>query len=147
MKNIIELPSEYWYALTWMAQDLGYKSRQDLVAFVIKTTVDRNPEALERGLEKASIMETAKEKVKQMEGRSLVIDPVDIPVIKESENLRWQLILKDGESVVIFAPSLLEAGQKYFKNPEMTIEDFWEKVESGKELKKLYLGHTKIWNG
>ena len=114
MKNIIELPSEYWYALTWMAQDLGYKSRQDLVAFVIKTTVDRNPEALERGLEKASIMETAKEKVKQMEGRSLVIDPVDIPVIKESENLRWQLILKDGESVVIFAPSLLEAGQKYF---------------------------------
>lgn len=147
MKNIIDLPSEYWYGLTWLAQDLGYKSRQDLVAFLLKSAVDRSPDAKERGIEKANILDAARERVKQMEGRSLVLDPIEIPVIKKSDNLRWQLVLKSGDSVVVFAPSMLDAGRSYFKKPDLSIDEFWELVESGGEVKATYMDRPKTWNG
>jgi len=147
MVNNVTSPAEYWYALTFIAEKLGYKSRQDLVAFVIKSVVEQHPEELERGIEKAGIMEAARVKVKQMEDKGFTLKNFEIPNLKPSENKRYQLVMENGESVVIFAPSLLEAGQKYFKNPEMTMDEFWDSVKSGKEVDVTYTERQKTWNG
>lgn len=147
MVNNVTSPAEYWYALTFIAEKLGYKSRQDLVAFVIKSVVEQHPEELERGIEKAGIMEAARAKVKQMEERGFTLKNFEIPNIKPSDNKRYQLVLPNDESVVIFSTSLLDAGRKYFKKPEMTMDEFWDSVKSGKEVGVAYTERPKTWNG
>ena len=60
MKNKVELPSEYWHALTFCASEDGYFSRQDFVEELLKTYVNTRPEMLAKGREKMMLDERAK---------------------------------------------------------------------------------------
>lgn len=130
MKNIIDLPPEYWFALGYLADEMGYKSRQELIGFVLKCTVDQHPEMLARGVEKRDLLVTAKKKVQDLE-RVRRLAPVVIPRMGRKPGVQdWVVRMKNGEEHRVKALTLLEAGQVILNKSDLTIEEFREEYET-----------------
>lgn len=133
MKNLVSLPDEYWYSLSIMADDLGYKSRQEMVAEILRGVVDREPGLLEKGVEKTRITEQAVLRVKGREKRGMIA-PFEVPIRSEGARKRYKLVKQDGTPLVVFANTLLEAGRDALRKPELTMDEFWQEFKEGKTL-------------
>lgn len=55
------MDSLYWEALSMMAKDKGYDSRNDLIATALMQMVDREPDYKSRGHEESKVKHLAKE--------------------------------------------------------------------------------------
>jgi len=89
MKNQIDLPPEYWAALSIGADLFGYFSRHEMVTVILKAWVDKQPSLLEKGKERAALSGKAKEVV-MVDPRRLMVDIPNLNgVLKENRYRFW----------------------------------------------------------
>lgn len=100
MKNIINLDPEYWYSLGFAARDLGYKSRQELVATILQTWVRSQPELLERGIARVELDKEAEQLVRKDPRKieAVKVDPRGVPEDFRPK-LKFRFYLQDGSTV------------------------------------------------
>lgn len=60
MRRLVIMDEMYWEALTLMAQDYGFKSRNEMITHVLMEVVDREPEYKVRGQEEAKVRDVAR---------------------------------------------------------------------------------------
>lgn len=89
MKSQIDLAPEYWSALSIGSDFLGYFSRHEMVAEILKTWVDRQPGLLEKGKERVALEGKAMEVVMR-DPRSLIVDIPNLNApVKEKKHRFW----------------------------------------------------------
>lgn len=112
MKNQVDMPPEYWAALSIGADLFGYFSRHEMVVAILKAWVDKHPSMLEKGKEKAALSGKARE-VAMVDPRSLL---VDIPNFNSAlKEYRYRFWYRDTERGYIdsVGPYPLDAYMKF----------------------------------
>lgn len=133
MKIKVDLPAEYWYALSFCASEDGYFSRQDFVEELLKTYVNTRPEMLAKGKEKMMLDERTK--LLAVKERAKIEPVVMKRHIQVNRFTRIKLYYKDEDKqpVVVHAQTYLDAFKKVMGRPAVGAEFYevfskWEYV-------------------
>lgn len=92
----VDLPDEYWHALTFIAKKMGYEARQPFVADCLKSVVEKHQDCLAKGRAEKILIQQRKDLAKDV---VRVMEEVQVPIKRNYFNLQtlqWKVEFVDG---------------------------------------------------